>query len=112
MKAKLLILLSCCLVLSGCEAYDSAFCRGDFCTDTSYIPNQYSDNASYDCGKVGSGMNSCNYGCNGSGGYLGDSTRSGSSCASGNCNVSSNTCGSSLSGCKETIWDNITNVEH
>jgi hypothetical protein len=106
MKAKLLILLGCCLILSGCEAYDSALCRGDFCTDTSYIPNQYSPNTSYDCGKVGSGFNSCNSGSSSSG-------YSGSSCGSGNYdNSSTPSCGSSLTSCKEAVWDNITGINN
>jgi hypothetical protein len=103
MKAKLLILLSCFTILTGCEAYDSAFCRGDFCTDTSYMPNAYSYNASYDCGKVGSGMNNCDYGCKGyAGGYL-DSSSGG--CSGGSCAVNRTGCSSGFFNCKESVWD-------
>jgi hypothetical protein len=92
MKAKLLILVSCfSFLLVGCVGYDNAFCRSDFCTDTSYIPNATSNNASYSCGTRGSGFASCGYS---------DTSYTGGGCGCGS------RCAPSIYSCKESVWDN------
>jgi hypothetical protein len=100
MKAKLLMLVGCLSLLVGCASYDSAFCRSDYCTDTSYIPNSYSDNADYSCGQRGGGMASC-------GGYA-DTSYSGGGCGSGGCGAHGG--GDNLYGCKASVWDNIGGI--
>jgi hypothetical protein len=104
MKAKLLIIMGCLSVLAGCASYDSAFCRSDFCTSTSYIPNAYNSNTSYNCGQTGSGFASC--------GYV-DTSYSGGGCGTGSgCGGSSACYGGSTSyyHCKESVWDNVGGI--
>lgn len=106
MKAKLLIIMGCLTILAGCAGYDSAFCRSDYCTSTSYIPNNTSSNASYNCGQTGSGFSNCGYSDSSySGGGCG--TGSGSGCGGG---CSGNSCYGNATNnyhCKESVWDNI-----
>lgn len=97
MRAKLFILLSCFTVLAGCAGYDDMFCRSDYCTYTSYMPNAYSNNADYSCGHIGGGdclnhnSNSCGVG-------------GGGSCGMGGTNCTSY-------GCRENVWDNPGSLE-